>query len=85
MRSWASTMLAAVMGGGVTAAVLIAAGLVDTGGDTRVVETPVAGKGAPMLASAVPKLQPVRSAWQWCAEWFPISWPSCTAWVNVSS
>ena len=52
MRSWASLVLAAVMGGGVTAAVLIAAGLVDSGGDTRVVEAPVSGKGAPMLASA---------------------------------
>ena len=52
MRSWASLLLAAVMGGGVTAAVLIAAGLVDSGDDTRVAEAPVAGKGAPMLASA---------------------------------
>ena len=52
MRSWASLLLAAVMGGGVTAAVLIAAGLVDSGDDTRIVEAPVAGKGAPMLASA---------------------------------
>ena len=52
MRSWASLLLAAVMGGGVTAAVLIAAGLVDSGDDTRIVEAPVAGKGAPMLATA---------------------------------
>ena len=52
MRSWASTVLAAVMGGGVTAAVLIAAGFVDTGGESRAVEAPVAGgRGAPMLAS----------------------------------
>ena len=42
-------VLAAVLGGGVTAAVLLAAGLVDTGDDARIVQVPVAGKGAPML------------------------------------
>ena len=45
-------MLAAVVGGGVTAAVLLLAGLVDTGGDARMSDARMAaGGGATMLVS----------------------------------
>src|SRR5689334_15014396 len=52
MRGWWSTVLAAVMGGGVTAAVLMAAGLVDTGDDVTVMGPPVVPKGSPALAAS---------------------------------
>jgi S1-C subfamily serine protease len=52
MRSWVSTVLAAVMGGGVTAAALMAAGVVDTGDDVRVVESPRSAKDAPALSAS---------------------------------
>jgi S1-C subfamily serine protease len=50
MRSWLSTVLAAVMGGGVTAAALLGAGVVDSGDQVTVVEPPIAPKGSPALA-----------------------------------
>jgi S1-C subfamily serine protease len=50
MRGWVSTVAAAVMGGGVTAAALIGAGAVDYG-DTTIMEPPLAPKGAPALAA----------------------------------
>jgi S1-C subfamily serine protease len=49
MRGWVSTVAAAVMGGGVTAAALIGAGAVDSG-DVTVMEPPLVTKGAPALA-----------------------------------
>jgi S1-C subfamily serine protease len=52
MRGWVSTVAAAVMGGGVTAAALIGAGAVDNG-DTATVEPTVMPKGAPALAVSV--------------------------------
>jgi putative serine protease PepD len=52
MRGWVSTVAAAVMGGGVTAAALIGAGAVDTG-DVASVEPTVTPKGAPALAVSV--------------------------------
>jgi S1-C subfamily serine protease len=52
MRGWVSTVAAAVMGGGVTAAALIGAGAVDTG-DTATVEPTAIPKGEPALAMSV--------------------------------
>ncbi len=52
MRSWVSTVLAAVMGGGVTAAALLGAGVVDSGDQVTVVEPPIAPKGSPALAAS---------------------------------
>jgi S1-C subfamily serine protease len=49
MRGWVSTVAAAVMGGGVTAAALIGAGAVDSG-DVASVEPTVVPKGMPALA-----------------------------------
>jgi len=51
MRSWVSTVAAAVMGGGVTAAALMGAGVVDRDRVT-VVESPIAPKGSPALAAS---------------------------------
>jgi len=47
MRSWVSTVLAAIIGGGVTAAALLAAGALD---DRAAVESPDSGMRAPALA-----------------------------------
>jgi S1-C subfamily serine protease len=47
MRSWLSTVLAAVVGGGVTAAALIGMGAVDSGSTTTLIEPPLAVKGTP--------------------------------------
>jgi S1-C subfamily serine protease len=52
MRGWVSTVAAAVMGGGVTAAALIGAGAVDSG-DVASVEPTAVPKGAPALAVSV--------------------------------
>jgi S1-C subfamily serine protease len=52
MRGWVSTVAAAVMGGGVTAAALIGAGAVDSG-DVASVEPTVVPKGGPALAVSV--------------------------------
>jgi S1-C subfamily serine protease len=52
MRGWVSTVAAAMIGGGVTAAALIGAGAVDSG-DTASVEPTVMPKGAPALAMSV--------------------------------
>jgi putative serine protease PepD len=52
MRSWVSTVLAAVMGGGVTAAALLGAGVVDSGDHVTVVEPPIAPKGSPARATS---------------------------------
>jgi S1-C subfamily serine protease len=52
MRSWVSTVAAAVMGGGVTAAALLGAGVVDSGDRVTVVESPIAPKGSPALAAS---------------------------------
>jgi S1-C subfamily serine protease len=49
MRGWVSTVAAAVLGGGVTAAALIGAGAVDSGDDGDV-EISSLAKGAPALA-----------------------------------
>jgi len=46
--------LAAVMGGGITAAVLLGAGVVDGGDDVTVIEPAIGGKGAPALAASAP-------------------------------
>jgi S1-C subfamily serine protease len=52
MRGWVSTVAAAVLGGGVTAAALIAAGAVDSGDDVSVAPTAMP-KGAAALAVSV--------------------------------
>jgi S1-C subfamily serine protease len=53
MRGWLSTVMAAVLGGGVTAAALLGAGVVDGGGDdVTVIEPPLATKGAPAMAAS---------------------------------
>jgi S1-C subfamily serine protease len=50
MRSWVSTLMAAIMGGGITAAVLLAAGVVDRDDDT--LPEPLTGaRGTPALAA----------------------------------
>jgi S1-C subfamily serine protease len=54
MRGWVSTMLAAVMGGGVTAAALLGAGVVDPGDNVTVIESPIAPKGTQALAASAP-------------------------------
>jgi S1-C subfamily serine protease len=51
MRGWVSTVMAAVVGGGVTAAALLAAGVVDSGDGVTVIEPPMIAKGAPALAT----------------------------------
>ena len=50
MRSWVSTMTAAIMGGGVTAAVLLAAGVVDHD-ESSPAESATGARGAPALAA----------------------------------
>jgi S1-C subfamily serine protease len=52
MRSWVSTVAAAVMGGGVTAAALIGAGVVDSGDSVTVMGPPITPKGSPALTSS---------------------------------
>jgi S1-C subfamily serine protease len=47
MRSWLSTVLAAVVGGGITAAALLGAGAVDSGSSTTIVEPSLSVKGTP--------------------------------------
>jgi S1-C subfamily serine protease len=53
MRAWVSTVLAAVMGGGVTAAALMIGGVVETGEGPTVIDPPLASKGAPAMAASV--------------------------------
>jgi S1-C subfamily serine protease len=53
MRGWVTTVVAGVMGGGVTAAALMIGGVVDTGDDTTVIQPPLASKGAPAMAASV--------------------------------
>src|SRR4051794_731578 len=52
MRSWVNTVLAAILGGGVTAAALMGAGIVDSGDHVTVMEPPIAPKGSPALAAS---------------------------------
>src|SRR5215212_409694 len=52
MRRWVSTVAAAVMGGGVTAAALIGAGVVDQGDNVTVLGPPISPKGSPALAAS---------------------------------
>jgi S1-C subfamily serine protease len=52
MKGWVSTVAAAVLGGGVTAAALIGFGAVDSGDEVAATDIPVAGKGAPALAAS---------------------------------
>ena len=52
MRGWVSTLLTAVAGGGVTAAVLLGAGVVETGEQATTADAPLAAKGAGALAVA---------------------------------
>jgi S1-C subfamily serine protease len=52
MRGWLSTLLTAVAGGGVTAAVLLGAGVVETGEQATTADAPLAAKGAGALAVA---------------------------------
>ena len=52
MRGWLSTLLTAVVGGGVTAAVLLGAGMVDTGDEATTADGPLVVKGAGALAVA---------------------------------
>jgi S1-C subfamily serine protease len=52
MRSWVSTVAAAVMGGGVTAAALIGAGVVDSGDQATVTGSAITPKGSPALAAS---------------------------------
>jgi S1-C subfamily serine protease len=52
MRGWLSTVLAAVIGGGVTAAVLLGAGAVDGGDQATTTGAQLAGKGTPTLAAS---------------------------------
>ena len=51
MRDWLSTVMAAVIGGGVTAAALLGAGAVDSGDTGPVTEASIAGRGAPALTA----------------------------------
>ena len=52
MRAWVSTVLAAVLGGGVTAAALMIGGVVETGESPTVIDPPLASKGAPAMAAS---------------------------------
>ena len=52
MRGIVSTMAAAVMGGGVTAAVLLGAGVVEHADSVTVIEPPIATKGAATMAAS---------------------------------
>src|SRR5215204_5567363 len=52
MRGWLRTLLTAVAGGGVTAAVLLGAGVVDGGEQGGTADAPLAAKGAGALAVA---------------------------------
>jgi S1-C subfamily serine protease len=52
MRAWVSTVMAAVVGGGVTAAALLLVGVVDSGDRVTVIEPPLVAKGAPALATS---------------------------------
>jgi S1-C subfamily serine protease len=51
MRSWVSTVAAAVLGGAVTAAALMGAGVVDSGDHVTVMGPPITPKGSPALAA----------------------------------
>jgi S1-C subfamily serine protease len=51
MRGWLSTVLAAVVGGGVTAAVLLAAGAVDDDSPATATAPATSGKGTPTLTA----------------------------------
>jgi S1-C subfamily serine protease len=51
MRGLVSTVLAAVMGGGATAAVLLGAGVVDGADNVTVIEPPISTKGSATLAA----------------------------------
>ncbi len=51
MRGFMSTMAAAVMGGGVTAAVLLGAGVVEGPDNVTVIEPPIATKGSATMAA----------------------------------
>src|SRR5215216_7792752 len=50
MRGWLSTVLAAVIGGGVTAAVLLGTGAVDSGAPATATRPPLKVKGTQSLA-----------------------------------
>src|SRR5215213_878354 len=50
MRGWLSTVLAAVIGGGITAAVLLASGAVDSGAPATATRPPLKVKGTQALA-----------------------------------
>jgi S1-C subfamily serine protease len=52
MRGLVSTVVSAVIGGGVTAAVLLGAGVVHRSDDVAAIEPPLTGKGAAKLAAA---------------------------------
>jgi S1-C subfamily serine protease len=52
MRGWLSMVVAALLGGGVTAAALIGAGAVDSGDDVTIMEPPLVTKGASALAAS---------------------------------
>jgi S1-C subfamily serine protease len=52
MRAWVSTVLAGVIGGAVTAAALMVAGVVDTGENVTPIDQPLS-KGAPAMAASV--------------------------------
>jgi S1-C subfamily serine protease len=54
MRSWVSTVAAAVMGGGVTAAALLGAGVVDSGDQVTVMAPPISPKGSTAVAASAP-------------------------------
>jgi S1-C subfamily serine protease len=51
MRAWLHTVLAAVIGSGLTAAVLLGTGAADSGDDATVLGSPVTAKGVSALAS----------------------------------
>ncbi len=52
MRGWVSTLTAAAIGGGITAAALLGAGAVHTGDSAATTEAGLGGKGAPALSAA---------------------------------
>jgi S1-C subfamily serine protease len=52
MRSWVSTVAAAVIGGGVTAAALLGSGLVEPGDNVTVVESPISPRGAAAVTAS---------------------------------
>jgi S1-C subfamily serine protease len=63
MRGWLSTVIAAVIGGAVTAGVLLAAGAIDTG-DPATANAPLTTKGAPRMTATAGGALPAREIYK---------------------